>query len=155
MRWLALDHGTKRIGVAVGDAAGGVATPLEVLPAEPLDGVVRRVAELAVEYDAAGLVVGWPLNMDDSEGPQGRMARAMAVELAGRTGLDVRLWDERLSSFEADQAMAGLYTRKQKKARQDAVAAAAILRDFLAGDGPAIAPKPEDASRDGESSSRG
>ena len=90
-------------------------------------------------------MVGWPLNMDGTEGPQGRLAREMAADLARRTGLDVRLFDERLTSFAADKALAGTYTRKQKKARQDAVAAAALLGDFLAADGPAVAPRPADA----------
>jgi putative Holliday junction resolvase len=100
--------------------------------------------ELAREYDAEGVVVGWPLNMDDTEGPQGRLTREIAAELAVVTGLDVRLWDERLSSFEADKALAGLLTRKKKKQRQDAVAAASMLKDFLSSDGPRTARRPRD-----------
>jgi RNase H-fold protein (predicted Holliday junction resolvase) len=65
--------------------------------------------------------------------------------LAAATGLDVRLWDERLTSSAADDKLAGLYTRKQKKARQDAVAAAEILQDFLSTGGPDAAPRPGDA----------
>jgi putative Holliday junction resolvase len=90
------------------------------------------------------MVVGWPLNMDGTEGPQGRLVRSRAQELAQLTGLDVRLWDERLSSFVADQALAGAFTRKGKKARQDAVAAAVILQDFLAAGGPDSAPTPDE-----------
>jgi putative Holliday junction resolvase len=82
--------------------------------------------------------------MDGTEGPQGRTARTAAAELAAATGLDVRLWDERLSSFAADQALSGTMTSGKKKARQDAVAAAAILQDFLASDGPHSAPRPQD-----------
>lgn len=144
MRWLGIDHGTKRIGLAVSDPSGQIASPLDIIPAEPLPQVFERVAELAREYEAGGVVVGWPLNMDDSEGPQGKMARLFAGQLASETGLDVRLWDERLSSCSADAKLAGLYTRKQKKARQDAVAAAAILQDFLAVDGGDSAPRPRD-----------
>ncbi len=146
-RWLGIDHGTRRIGVAVGSTDAAVASPVEVLPAAPAGQARRRIAEIVAEYEADGVVVGWPLNMDDTEGPQGRLARAMAAELAEATGLDVRLWDERLSSFAADQALAGSYTRKQKRARQDAVAAAAILQDFLASDGPANAPRPADVPK--------
>ena len=151
-RWLAIDHGTKRIGVAVGDAAGGVVSPLEVLPAQPLALAIEQIKRLADEYGATGLVVGWPINMDDTEGPQAKLARQMGVQLAGATGLDVRLWDERLTSFEADQALIGQYTRKQKKQRQDAIAAAAILRDFFAGNGPVTAAKPGDVANGGDSS---
>jgi putative Holliday junction resolvase len=149
-RWLGIDHGTRRIGVAVGSTDAAVASPVEVLPAAPAEQVTRRIVQLAEEYAAYGVVVGWPLNMDDSEGPQGRLARAMAAGLAEATALDVRLWDERLSSFAADQALAGSYTRKQKRARQDAVAAAAILQDFLASDGPASAPRPADVPEDAD-----
>ena len=143
-RWLAIDPGTRRIGIAVGGTADGIATPVAVVPAEPLADAIERVLALAGEYGAEGLVVGWPLNMDDTEGPQGRLARELAGRIADATDLDVRLWDERLSSFAADEALAGSYTRKQKRARQDAVAAAAILQHFLAAGGPETAPRCED-----------
>jgi RNase H-fold protein (predicted Holliday junction resolvase) len=61
----------------------------------------------------------------------------------------VRLWDERLTSFEADEALAGLFTRKGRKARQDAVAAAAMLRHFLIANGPDKAPRPADVADEG------
>jgi len=146
-RWLGIDHGAKRIGVAAGDTADGIASPLEVVPAEPSAAAMSRIAEIAADYQAEGIVVGWPLNMDDTEGPQGRLARAMAERLAAATGRDVRLWDERLSSFAADRALAGVLTRKKKKARQDAVAAAAMLQDFLSSGGPDAAPRPADVGR--------
>ena len=143
-RWLGIDHGTRRIGIAAGSTGDGIASPVGVIAAEPAAEAIERIRELVEQYSAEGVVVGWPLNMDDTEGPQGRLARQMASDLALATGLDVRLWDERLSSFAADEALAGSYTRKQKKARQDAVAAAAILADFLAADGPAGAPRPDE-----------
>jgi putative Holliday junction resolvase len=141
-RWLGIDHGTKRIGIAVGNDADRVATPLAVIPASPLSDVLREIFRYLEEYQAAGIVVGWPLNMDSTVGPQAELARMLALELALRTQADVRMWDERLSSFAADQALAGHFTRKKKKARQDAVAAAAMLQDFFAGDGPQKAPRP-------------
>jgi len=144
MRWLTIDHGTVRIGLAVGDTDDAIASPLEAVPAEPRDAVFRRVSELAEQYDAVGVVVGWPLNMDDTEGPQGQLARRFAADLAVATGLDVRLWDERLSSMSADAKLAGHYTRKKRRARQDAVAAAAICQDFLAVGGADTAPRPRD-----------
>ena len=141
-RWLGIDHGTRRIGVAAGSTEDGIAGPLEMIPAVPADLAVRRIRQLAHDYRVDGVVVGWPLNMDDTEGPQARLARRMACELAEATGLDVRLWDERLTSFEADEALAGLFTRKGRKARQDAIAAAAMLRHFLIANGPEKAPRP-------------
>ncbi len=147
MRWVCIDHGTERLGVAAGGETDGIATPVEVIPAAPHADALDRIRQLAEAYGAGGIVVGWPLNMDDSEGPQGRLARAFAAELASATGLDVRLWDERLSSFAADRALAGTLTRKKRRARQDAVAAAEILQDFLSSGGPDAAPKPSEVER--------
>jgi len=142
--WLGIDHGTRRIGLAAGNTRDSIASPLAVIDAQPHSAAIERIQRYAADYRAEGIVVGWPLNMDDSEGPQGKLARAMAVELAAATGLDVRLWDERLSSFAADEALAGMLTRKKKKARQDAVAAAVILQDFLSSGGPDAAPRVDD-----------
>ena len=149
-RWLGLDHGTKRIGLAVGETTTGIATPLEVISAKPFHEVIRRILDLAEQYGAGGIVVGWPLNMDDTEGDQARLARRIARDIAHGTHLAVRIWDERLSSFAADKALAGYLTRKQKKARQDAVAAASMLADFLACDGPTKAPSPEESPEPSE-----
>ncbi len=141
-RWLAIDHGSKRIGLAISDPTGSIASPVEVLTETSIAAVCKRVTDLADEYGAEGVVVGWPLNMDDTEGPQGKIARDFAAEVAAGTGMDVRMWDERLTSMAADDKLAGLYTRKKKKARQDAIAAATILQDFLACGGPDGAPTP-------------
>lgn len=142
--WLAIDYGSQRIGVAVGNMQTGIASPLEVIPAQPLRQALQKITTLASEYSVAGIVVGWPLNMDDTEGPQGKLVRQVARELSQVCRLDVRLWDERLSSFQADQELAGMFTRKKKKQRQDAHAAAAILKDFIASNGPSVAVRPSD-----------
>lgn len=146
-RWLAIDDGSKRIGLAVGGTGDGIASPVAVLDAQPRHIAIEQILAAAAQYGAAGLVVGWPLNMDDTEGPQGRLARRLADELDQKTDLDVRLWDERLSSFAADGMLAGHFTRKKKKARQDAVAAAAILQDFLSRGGPDCAPTPGELAK--------
>jgi len=145
-KWLGVDHGTKRIGIAAGNTSDGIAAPVKVIGASDFDEAASCIVEIAREHGAEGIVVGWPLNMDDTEGPQGKMARGFAARLAECAGIDVRLWDERLSSFHADQVLAGSFTRKQKKARQDAVAAAAILQDFLASGGPQGAPRPDEVN---------
>ena len=145
-RWLGIDHGSKRIGVAVGDTSSAIAVPLTVLDGADFNQVAEQIVRITDEHDASAVVVGWPLNMDDTEGPQGKTAREFAANLAEHTDLDVRLWDERLSSFQADQALAGAFTRKQKKARQDAVAAAVILQDFLSSGGPQGAPRPDEVT---------
>jgi putative holliday junction resolvase len=145
-RWLGIDHGSKRIGVAVGDTSSEIAVPLTVLDGTNARTITEHIVRIADEHGASSVVVGWPLNMDDTEGPQGKIARSFAADLLAGTNLDVRLWDERLSSFQADQALAGSFTRKQKKARQDAVAAAVILQDFLSAGGPQSAPRPDEVT---------
>ena len=145
-RWLGIDHGSKRVGVAVGDTSSEIAAPLTVLDGADFNQIAEQIVRIADEHDARAVVVGWPLNMDDTEGPQGKIARTFAANLAELTGLDVRLWDERLSSFQADQALAGAFTRQQKKARQDAIAAAVILQDFLSAGGPQGAPRPDEVT---------
>jgi len=141
--WLGIDPGTRRVGVAAGNTDDGIASPLTAVPAGR---AAEEIERLAAEYQAEGLVVGWPLNMGDTEGPQGRHARQFAAELARSTGRDVRLWDERLSSFAADQKLAGRLTAGKRKARRDALASAAMLEDFLARAGPRAAPTPASAT---------
>jgi len=143
-RWLALDHGHKRIGAAIGDTTDGFATPLVVLPAEPIADLHTRICKLCEDYEPDGIIVGLPLNMDDTIGPQALEALQFATELAQHTHRDVRMWDERLSSFDADKTLAGHLTRKKRRAHQDAVAAASFLQDFLQSDGPNTAKHPED-----------
>jgi putative holliday junction resolvase len=134
--WIGIDHGTKRIGIAVGAIPPGIASPAEMSPAEPEHLAIARISAVARAHDAVGVVVGHPINMDGSSGPQAKAASDFAARLAGATGLDVRLWDERLTSFVADQALAGRLTRGKRKARQDALAAAAMLQDFFDSLGP-------------------
>jgi putative Holliday junction resolvase len=142
--WLAVDHGHKRIGVAAGYTEDGIAMGVTVLSTGAEEELFARIGSLVAEYGAAGVVVGWPLNMDDTEGPQALAARGFAGRLAESAGLDVRLWDERLSSFQADQALAGHLTRNKRRRRQDAIAAADFLQDFFHGDGPTTAPRPDE-----------
>ncbi len=98
----------------------------------------------AREWGVTRVVVGLPLNMDGTEGKQAKLARAFAADLAEKTDLDVRLWDETLSSFEADQKLRGRLTRKQKRRRHDALAAAAFLEDFFSCAGERTAPRPDE-----------
>lgn len=145
MRYLCIDLGDKRTGLAAGDDATRVVTPIAVLEVpiaerdgqSLLDAILREVvATLGTARGAGELVVGLPLNMDGSEGPRAKLVRAFGARIAEATGRVVHFHDERLSSSDADWTMArsGL-TRGQKKARRDALAAAAVLREFLEGRG--------------------
>ena len=133
---MALDVGSKRIGVAVSDESRTIATPLGVIRRGTGDhAVVRRfVAEWQVER----LVIGLPTSLSGREGPQAAEVRAFAVSLAPNLAQDDRLaptidfWDERLTTAIADRALVNVgANRAQRKTRIDAVAAAVILQDYL------------------------
>ncbi|MCB9841307.1 MAG: Holliday junction resolvase RuvX [Phycisphaeraceae bacterium] len=139
MRYLAIDLGDKRTGLALGDSITRLATPVRVLevPIAAREGEQLLDALAAAIDDLLGptgeLVIGLPLNMDGTEGPRAKIVRAFAARLASRTARPLHFSDERLTSDAADKALArsGL-THKQKKERRDAIAAARILDGFLA-----------------------
>ena len=132
-RYLAIDPGTKRTGLAVGDDETMQAGPVQTVEASDPEQLLRRIAEAIEDHAPDALVVGIPFNMDGSEGPAAKRARALMMLLQQHTGLPVHPVDERLSSYEADQRMAGSgWTHGQKKQRRDAIAAAALLEVFLA-----------------------
>ncbi|GJM18699.1 MAG: putative pre-16S rRNA nuclease [Phycisphaeraceae bacterium] len=138
MRYLAIDLGDKRTGLALGDDVTGIASPagLVEIPIDRargdalLDALAARARADLGPADA--LVLGMPLNMDGSEGPRAKLVRAFALRLAALAARPVILADERKTSQAADARMAqsGL-THGQKKARRDAIAAAEILRALL------------------------
>lgn len=137
-RWLALDLGDKRTGVAVGDEGSRIASPVDVIELPMSEGargeaLLRAIAKATDDHRPDGIVIGLPLNMEDaSEGAQAKKVRAFGERVAQATGLEVRYQDERLTSAQADWRMAqsGL-THKQKKGRRDALAAAVVLEEFL------------------------
>lgn len=132
MRYLGLDIGERRIGVAVSDPAGRVATPLCVLDASKTFGDAAELRRLIDEYEAESVVVGLPLSMDGTEGPQARRIRGLAERLGRLVAVPVRFADERLSSTEATRVMrgAGLSERSQRGVK-DQVAAAIFLQTYL------------------------
>ncbi len=133
MRYLAIDLGDKRTGLATGDDATGIVSPVGMIETTDPDLRLRKIIDAIAEHLPDQLIVGIPYNMDATPGPAARKAQQFADQLAEATGLTVHRADERLTSYQADDAMkqSGL-THKKKKQRRDALAAAAILRDFLA-----------------------
>ncbi len=132
MRYLAIDLGAKRTGLATGDDESRIASPLTTIDTAADQERWRQLTKIIEVEQPDALVLGLPLNMDDTEGPAAQAARAFAEQLAQRFNLPVHLQDERLTSAAADAQMArtGL-THAQKKQRRDALAAAAILRAFF------------------------
>ena len=152
LRYIAIDLGDKRTGLAVGDSITRLVTPLNVIESpvavregeQLLADIERAILEQVGPFTPAELVVGLPINMDGTEGQRAKLVRSLAARIAERTKRRVHFQDERLTSAEADWSMArsGM-THKDKKQRRDALAAAAILRDFLAtlpGDGRSAIP---------------
>lgn len=130
MRYLAIDYGTKHIGLAICDPAETVASPLMVIQGEKE--ALTKISDVIKNENVEALVLGLPLNMDDSEGPQAKLVFKFADRLRTHLSIPVQFQDERLSSFSAEQKLrSSNFARKKKKKRLDAVAAAEILQAFL------------------------
>ena len=132
MRRLALDVGEVRVGVAISDPDARVATPLSVLDAKGLRADPRPLLRLLDDYEVAEVVVGLPLSMDGSEGPQAEMVRGFVASVLDRAEVPVTFWDERLTSSEAERLMrsAGADGRA-RRGSVDKVAASLILQGYL------------------------
>jgi putative Holliday junction resolvase len=139
VRFLAIDFGSRRVGLALSDEGGKFASPLEVLQVSSPRHAAEQAARAAKEQGAERLVIGLPLNMDDTAGPAARSTASWGQSLGQLCGLPVIFVDERLSSFDAEGAIVDRkragekITRKQKKTRLDALAAAGFLQSYLDG----------------------
>lgn len=137
MRTLALDYGTKRIGLAISDAGGTLSEAYSVLPTN--SEALAQIQKICTKEGVERLIVGLPLNMDNSASWMTRQALAFGQHLAAATKLPTLFVDERLSSFEAEQGLnqrkrgGEKLSRQDKKSRLDALAAAHFLREFLEG----------------------
>ena len=130
MRYLAVDYGQKRTGLALCDDSEKIASPLAVLIGQK--NFITQIVEIIKQENIGAVVLGLPLNMDDSEGPQAKRVRDFADRLKKHIEVEIYFHDERLSSFIAEKKLAGTQmTHKGKKKRIDAIAAAAILQSFL------------------------
>ena len=130
MRYLCLDLGDRYIGVAVSDALGMIARPLEVFERTSRADDFAHVAALVKKHRALALIVGLPIQMDGVEGSQAAWVRDYSAELGETINVPVRLWDERLTTMEAEDIMRAR-GRKPTKEWIDAVAAAVILQSYL------------------------
>ena len=139
MRTLSIDLGTRRVGLALSDEGGMLATPLDVLQVSSPRHAIEQILPILQRESVQRLLVGVPLNMDDTLGPAARSTIDWAKDLASRANLPLILVDERLSSIDAEQSLitrkrgGEKITRKQKKERLDALVAAGLLQAFLDG----------------------
>jgi putative holliday junction resolvase len=134
MRILALDHGSKRIGVAVSDETKTIAQPLEYIPAEPFADFLARLKQLLAEKEVDLVLIGLPRNMDGSYGPAAQKVEAFVAVLRNAITIRVKTWDERLTSSQANRILIQANVRRDKrKEKVDKMAAAILLQSYLDG----------------------
>jgi putative Holliday junction resolvase len=132
MRILALDHGTKRIGVAISDELKMIAQPLEYVLAEPSAEFIAHLKELMRDKEVELILVGMPRNMDGSYGPAAQKVQEFVAVLKGAVNVPIRLWDERLTSAQANRLLIqGNVRRDERKEKVDQMAAAILLQSYL------------------------
>lgn len=131
MKILAVDHGSKRVGVAVSSVDQVHAFPLEAIPGKDRHRLLTRLAEIVVEHDISSVVVGLPLTMGGEMGPQAQKVQAFVERLRHKLGESVSVvtWDERLSSALADRGRAGIACPRD--GTRDMMAAVVILQGYL------------------------
>ena len=132
MRVLAIDHGTKRIGLAISDELGVIANPLEFVPAEPFAGFIERLREIIREKHVELLLVGMPRNMDGSFGPAALKVEEFIAVLQSAVAIPIKSWDERLTTAQANRLLIqGGVRRDKRKEKVDKMAAAILLQSYL------------------------
>jgi putative Holliday junction resolvase len=131
-RLLGVDLGEKRVGLAVSDPTGVLATPLRVLHVRSPADALRQVAAACAEVGAEGIVLGLPRNMDGTEGPKAREARAFAAGLGEATAHPVFLYDERLTTSLVERTLLDAdVSRRRRREVRDKLAAQVILQSYL------------------------
>ena len=132
MRILAIDPGSKRVGVALSDPTATIAQALTTLPAEPAATLPSRIAKVARDSEAARIVVGLPKRLDGSRGPEAKAAQQLADAVRKESGLPVELVDERLTTVAAERSLiAGGVRRDKRRLSVDRVAATFMLQAHL------------------------
>ncbi len=133
MRVMGVDYGDARTGVAVSDLLCSIVGTTTVIHSRNPEKTAGEIARIAAQSDVGELVLGLPKNMDGSEGPRAQLCREFAKLLEEKTGLPVKLWDERRTTVEAHNILSEHnYHGKKRKNTVDAVAAALILEGYLA-----------------------
>lgn len=133
-RWLALDLGHVRIGVALSDPLGLTAQPLTVLEASGTQKDMIAIGELVNQYEVTQVIVGLPLNMDGTESSTTKKVRDFTLKLSGKLNIPIFYVDERLTSKQAERALIeGNVRREKRRGKIDKVAAALLLQAALEG----------------------
>lgn len=131
-RILAIDHGSKRMGIALSDELKIIAQPLEFIPSQPENRFLARLLEIIREKRVESVLVGMPRNMNGTLGPAAQSVEAFVERLKPHLSIPVRTWDERLTSVQANRQLIEAGVRREKrKARVDQMAAALLLQSYL------------------------
>jgi putative Holliday junction resolvase len=131
-RILAVDPGSRRVGLAISDPTGTIASPLATVPAEPADSLPHRLARVARDQEAERVVVGLPRNMDGTRGRAAAAAQRLAGRLRVATGLPVETADERLTTVAAERSLISSGARRATRQQVvDQVAATLLLQGYL------------------------
>ena len=132
MRILAIDHGTKRMGIAISDETRTIAQPLEYIAAEPLDKFIDRLRQIITEKEISLIVVGVPRNMDGTYGPAAARVQEFVTVLKEAVTVPIKSWDERLTSVQANRYLIEADVRRsRRKEKVDKTAAAILLQSYL------------------------
>jgi putative Holliday junction resolvase len=132
MRYLALDHGSKRIGVAISDELKMIAQPLEYIPTEPFEAFIVRLKQIISEKEVEQVFIGMPRNMDGTYGPAAQKVREFIATLKQEISVPIQTLDERLTSAQANRVLLQANVRRaDRKQKVDAMAAAILLQSYL------------------------
>lgn len=131
-RILALDPGTKRIGVALSDELGWTAQPLETFERRSLEADITHILHLVRDHEVKEVIIGLPIRLDGSFGPEAKAVQELKMTLEQRLPVPVIEWDERLTSRSAEQMLIEAnVSRKKRRGAVDRVAAAILLQSYL------------------------
>jgi putative Holliday junction resolvase len=131
-RLIGIDAGTKTLGLALSDVSRFIASPLETIQRTKFTADAARLLQIAAEHNVTGFVLGWPVNLDGTIGPRAQATRAFARNVNKLTPLPIFLWDERLSTAEAERMLiAADASRKRRADVIDKLAATIILQGAL------------------------
>ena len=134
MRILAIDHGLKRMGIALSDELKMIAQPLEFIPSEPFNQFLSRLKEIIRQKEVEMILVGLPRNMDGSYGPAALKVQEFVAVLKETIVIPIKTWDERLTSAQANRFLIDANVRRSKrKEKVDQTAAAILLQSYLDG----------------------
>lgn len=135
MRWMGLDFGTKTVGVAISDELGITAQPVETITRKSntkLRKTLARIEQLVLEYRITDIVLGYPKNMNNSEGARVEETKEFGEMIKRRVGLPVVFWDERLTTMESERILIETNIRREnRKAYIDQMAAVLILQSYM------------------------